>query len=502
MVGDASGGRVRERRSIAPTTLSTKRGPVTQQDDIRTSRPAPPPRRVGRRTVYFFGSLGALMWGYDLGVVAGALLFITPQFHLTPIQVGLVGSVLSIGSVVGALASAVLSGPLGRKKLIFVASILFAIGIVLTTLAGGVTSLLVGRTVLGLGIGIVAVSVPVYLSEISPASARGRIGSLTQLMVAVGILLAYIGNLALSPFGAWRVMFAIMIVPTIVLGIGVWVLPESPRWLLRKGRLVEARQQLAGQVGSAELDRTIGEMQTSLGLGRMPLRDIVGSGLVKVVVLAVVIDVLTQLMGINTIVYYAPSILKSMGFSDSAALINTLGFGVLSVVFTVIAASVVDRWGRRWLLMVGALVMAGSMLIMATLSFTVGLTVGISGIVGILALAVFKAMFSLSWGTVVRIVVSEMLPTRVRASMQGLSQMFNYGATFVLTLLFPVLLATGTGVAFGFFALMGIVAFVVVQRFLPETKGRTLEEIEADITGRRGAVEDGSDRATAGTALR
>jgi sugar porter (SP) family MFS transporter len=433
--------------------------------------------------IYFFGALGALMWGYDSGVLAGALLFIRPQLHMTPTEVGLVGSALSIGSAVGAVASGILANPIGRKKLIFIASVLFAIGTAAVTFAGGVSALIWGRGILGLGIGLIAVSVPVYLSEISPASTRGKIGSLTQLMIAVGILLGYIGNLALSPLGAWRIMFAVMIVPTVVLGIGVWVLPESPRWLLRRDRPEEARALLAHQVSREELDLTMAEMQATLHTKRLTVRQMFASGLGKVIILAIVLDVLTQMMGINTIVYYAPSIMKAMGFSNATALINTVGFGVLSVIFTVFAAQVLDKWGRRPLLMVGALVMAASMATMATLSFTVGLAVGISGVIGIIALAVFKAMFSLSWGTATRVVIAEFLPTGIRAGMQGIAQLFNYGATFVITLVFPILLAAGSGFAFALFAVMGVIAFVVVLTLLPETKGQTLEEIEAKVTG-------------------
>lgn len=458
---------------------------MTHVDTSAPPAPSHAARRIAPGVIYFFGALGALLWGYDNGVLAGALLFIEPQFSMTPTEIGLVGSFLSIGSALGAVTSGLLANPLGRKRMIFIASLVFAVGIALATFASGVPMLMLARLVLGLGIGLVAVSIPVYLAEISPAGARGRIGSLTQLMIASGILLGYVGNLALSPFGAWRLMFAVMIVPTIVLAVGVWVLPESPRWLLRKGRLDEARAQLAQQVDAEELERTVSEMQESLATRRLPLRHAFATGLGKIIVLAIALEMLTQLLGINTIVYYAPSILKSMGFSDHAALVNTIGFGVVSVVFTVIAGRVIDRLGRRFLMGFGALIMAAAMITMATLSATIGFTVGISGIIGIIALCVFKATYSLSWGTATRIVVSELLPTRIRGSMQGIAQIFNYAATFVLSLTFPILLATGSGLAFAIFGGMGVLASIVVFLFLPETKGKTLEEIEAQVTARK-----------------
>lgn len=439
-------------------------------------------RHVPRSVIYFFASLGALAWGYDNGVLAGALLYIKPELHLTPTEVGLVGSALALGSMVGAVVSGFLANPLGRKRMIFVGSIVFIVGVAVAVTAPNTAALIGARVLLGAGVGVFAVSIPIYLAEISPAGTRGRVGALTQLMIAIGILLAYIGNLALSPFGAWRLMFAIMFIPAVAVAIGVWVLPESPRWLLARGRDDEARRVLGHQVGEDELETTLAEMRTSLGQKRIPLRQLMRTGAAKIIIVVIIFDMLTQLLGINTIVYYSPSILKQIGFSDNAALVNTIGFGIVSVVFTIIASRVIDRWGRRPLLIVGGLVMGAAMAVMATLSFTVGLTVGISGFVAIGAIAVFKATFSLSWGTGTRIVIAELLPTRVRGSVQGVAQIFNQGATSVSAFVFPLLLATGSGFAFGAYAVMGVIAAVFVGVLIPETKGQTLEEIEAKVT--------------------
>lgn len=435
------------------------------------------------RVVYFFGALGALVWGYDNGVLAGALLYIKPEFHLSPTETGLIGSFLAVGSALGAIFSALLVNRLGRKRLIFVASLVFLAGIAFAVFSNGAAALMLARGVLGLGIGIVAVAIPVYLAEISPAATRGRIGSLTQLMIACGILLGYIGNLAFSPLAAWRAMFAVMAIPTVVLAVGVWVLPESPRWLLSRGREDEAREQLARHVSKHELETTMAEMRESLAARRVSFLQSFHGPVGKIVAIAILLEMLTQLMGINTIVYYAPTILKKIGLSDTAALINTVGFGVISVIFTLLAARVIDRWGRRPLMSIGALVMGAAMLTMAILSWTAGLAVGVGGTVAIGALAVFKATFSLTWGTATRIVVSELLPTSIRGSMQGFAQIFNYAATFVLALTFPILLEAGSGLAFLFFAAIGVVSFLVMVFLVPETKGQTLEEIEATVTG-------------------
>ncbi|GLY71581.1 sugar porter family MFS transporter [Amycolatopsis taiwanensis] len=429
--------------------------------------------------VYFFGALGAVIWGYDNGVIAGALLFITKEFDLTPAAQGLVSSSLSVGSAVGAAISGVLANPLGRKRLIFLAGLVFGAGVAVCSLAVSVPMLMAGRGVIGLGIGIVSVSVPIYLAELAPARIRGRIGALTQLMIASGILLSYLVGYALSPLHAWRWMIAVALVPALVLVVGIWVLPESPRWLLTRGRLEEARAGLARQVDAAEVDQALAEMRATLARAKPSWRRMFRPGVRRVVLVAVGMSILAQLLGINTVTYYAPTILKKIGFTDEASLLNTIGFGVVSIIFTVIATRVIDRWGRRPLLTVGALVMGAAMTVMAVLSWTTGLVVGVSGVLAILSLVVFKATYSLTWGTSTRIVVSEILPLSVRGVALGFAEIFNFASTFTLTLVFPILLAAGSGTAFITFGAMGVVACVFVLALVPETKGRTLEQIEA-----------------------
>jgi sugar porter (SP) family MFS transporter len=439
-------------------------------------------RAVRPGVVFFFGSLGALLWGYDNGVIASALLYIKPEFHLTPAQTGLISSFLSVGSVIGAAGSGFLANKLGRKRLIFIASLVFMVGIVLAATSSSVGMLMAARTVIGVGIGIVSLSIPLYLAEIAPAAIRGRVGAYTQLMVACGILCAYLVGLAFSASHAWRAMFAVMLIPAAVLAAGVWILPESPRWLLRKGRVDEARRQLARRVSGAELETAMAEMQATASRRTSAWRQLLRPGMLKVALIAVLLETISPLTGTNTIVYFAPLILKKIGFSDNASLLNTIGFGVVAVVFTIIAARVIDTWGRRPMMYVGALVMAAAMITMAALSWTAGLTVGVGGFIAIGALTVYKATFSLSWGTTTRIVVSELLSTSVRGPVQGVALTFNYASTFILTLIFPILLAAGSGIAFMIFGVVGIIAFFVVFFIQPETKGRTLEEIELSVT--------------------
>jgi sugar porter (SP) family MFS transporter len=302
-------------------------------------------------------------------------------------------------------------------------------------------------------------------------------------MVASGILLAYLVSYALSPLHAWRWMIAVALVPALVLVVGVWVLPESPRWLLTRGRVDEARVELSRQVDPDEVEQAMAEMQTTLKRARPSWRSALQPGVRRIVLVAIGLSILAPLQGVNAIVYYAPTILRAIGFSDKVSLLNTIGFGIVSLIFTVVATRVIDRWGRRPLLITGALVMGASMTVMALLSWTTGLTVGVSGILAIACITVFKATFSLSWGTVTRVAASEILPLGVRGSALGVAEIGNFAATFTLTLVFPILLSAGRGTAFIVFGVMGLVACLFVAAQVPETQGRTLEEIEVDVRG-------------------
>lgn len=435
-------------------------------------------KSLSPKVIYFFGALGGIVWGYDNGVIAAALLYITPDLGLTPTSQGLVTSSMTIGAAVGALLSGLLAGPLGRKKLIFSTSGIFLIGTLAAAVAPDIQILIIGRVFLGLGVGTVAVSVPVYLSEITPPEFRGRVGSLTQLMVACGILLAYLVNTALSPFSAWRWMFAVAAVPAIVLGVGVLRLPESPRWLILKGHISQARESLEQTLSPDDVESALTEIQKTPKRSRAPWRSLLKHGNRGPIAKVIVMSLIFQLVGINTIVFYAPTLLKTVGFSNGISLISSIGFGVISVIFTIIAMATVDRAGRRPLLMWGALVMGISMFIMAALSWTVGLTVGISGFIALICLAVFKATFSLSWGTVQRVSQTEILPLTVRGAGLGIAEMVNFVGTFAVSLLFPIMIAAGNGIAFAVFGSVGVAATIFVLVALPETRTRTLEEIE------------------------
>lgn len=443
---------------------------------------AGPTRRIGWST-YFFGALGGLLLGYDLGIVAGALLFITPELGLSNLEAGMITSSLLVGGMVGALGCGRVTDHIGRRAAVLLAAVLFGVGAIGAALAPGVVTIIVFRFVMGLAVGMTSVTVPVYLSEIAPAQNRGALSGLNQLMISIGILVAYLVNLGLSPFEAWRWMFGLGVVPALLLLLGAYFQPESPRWLVKKGRFTEAREVLARSRPAEQCEAELSEIvrvneheQSDVGF-----RQVLSSKRLRsILYVGIGLAFLQQIIGINTIIYYAPTILKNLGFTDSAAIIANAGLGALTVVVTVLMLLfVVDRIGRRRPLIFGSVAMGAAMLVLGIIflsgTFNIG---GAAGWVAIACLAFFKIAYSLSWGGLVWIMLGEIFPLRARGTAMGMATFTNWGGNFLVGLLFPVLLGAGTGIVFFIFAGLCLVTLVFAVTKVPETKQRSLEQIE------------------------
>ena len=431
---------------------------------------------------YVFGALGGLLFGYDLGVVAGALLLIKPEFGLNALEVGFVTSSLLVGCMIGALACARLADALGRRRLVVVAGAVFALGCLIAALAPGLAIIITGRFVMGLAVGALSMTVPIYLSEIAPARARGALSGLNQLMISTGILVAYLINLGLSGSGEWRWAFGLALVPAIALVIGVQFQPESPRWLIRTGRIDEARAVLARITD--DVDGEAARIQAVVdGPARSSVAALLGDRrLRRVLLVGVGVAFLQQIIGINTIIYYAPTILTALGFGDSAALLANAGLGALTVVITVIMLLTVDRIGRRRPLIYGAIAMAVAMGLLGTVFSVAGLKGGgVAGWLAIICLALFKISFSMSWGGMAWILLGEIFPLNVRGTAMSLATFANWAGNLFVGLFFPVLLGVGTGLVFYIFAIVAVIACLFALRFVPETRGRSLEQIEQEL---------------------
>src|SRR5918997_1149623 len=306
-----------------------------------------------KKLVYFFGALGGLLFGYDTGVISGAILFINEELGLTPFLEGLVGASILLGAAVGAGSAGPLSDRLGRRNLILIAGVLFAIGALGAALAPNVGVLILFRVVLGLAVGAAALTVPLYLSEIAPTEVRGAITSLNQLMITVGILVAYIVNALLADAEAWRWMLGLAVVPSLVLLVGMYFMPETPRWLVSRGREDDAQDVLRRSRTEEEAENEIREIKEVEREEEGGLSELRASWVRPALVVAIGLAIFQQIIGINTIIYYTPTTLTNVGYSASAAIYANVGIGVLNVLMTLVAIRLIDRVGRKPLLLGG-----------------------------------------------------------------------------------------------------------------------------------------------------
>lgn len=424
-------------------------------------------------------ALGGMLFGYDTGVISGAILFIRQDFQLSPFLQGLVVSAVLIGAVIGAACGGGLSDRFGRRRVILATAGVFALGAIYTALVRSVSQLVIGRIVVGAAIGAASFSAPLYISEVSPPSARGRMVTLNQVAVVLGIVIAYGVDYALAPGRAWRWMFALAAIPALALGLGMLAMPDSPRWLLSQNRTETGRRVLQRIRGREQVDGEIKEISQGLSeqaggwkeLLRPEVRPALGVGLG--------LAVFQQITGINTVIYYSPTILQFAGFSSaSSAILATVGVGFVNLLLTLTALLLLDRLGRRPLLLWGLAGMVVSLLMLA-LSFT-GDVKTISGPLMVASLMLYVGSFAIGLGPVFWLIISEIYPLRARGLGMSLATVLNWAANLVVALLFlPLAQAIGFSGTFGLFALLAAGAWFFSETHVPETKNRTLEQIES-----------------------
>ncbi|NEA15803.1 sugar porter family MFS transporter [Streptomyces halstedii] len=436
-------------------------------------------------------AMGGFLFGFDTGVVSGALLYIRKDFDLDSFQQGSVVSVLLIGSVIGAMGSGRLADRWGRRRLLGTAGAVFLAGTAVAVFANGYGMLLAARIVLGLAVGTVSALVPVYLSEISPTAVRGRLLTMNQLMITVGILVAYLVNMAFSSGGHWRSMFACGAVPaTILVAASLWMLPESPQWQIANGKADLARRSIASVADEATADRLVAHAQQRIkdekqspgkGGGRRLWAPDVRPALIVGLTLAVV----QQFGGINTIIYYAPTIIEKTGLSASNAIVYSVAIGVINLVMTLVAIKLVDRLGRRPMVLISLGVMAAFVFLLG-LAFVAGLSSGLT----LLFMVVYIAAFAGGLGPVFWTLIGEIFPPAVRAQGSGASTAVNWVSNFLVSLGFlPLAGAIGQGETFWVFAGVCVLAFLFVGRFVPETRNRDAEQIQRELNRRFGRAE-------------
>ncbi|MEC3607858.1 sugar porter family MFS transporter [Bacillus glycinifermentans] len=445
--------------------------------------------------LYFFGALGGVLYGYDTGVISGAILFMKEELGLNAFTEGLVVSSILIGAMFGSGFSGKLTDRFGRRKAIMSAALLFCIGGLGTALAPTMEYMVAFRIVLGLAVGCSTTIVPLYLSELAPKESRGALSSLNQLMITIGILISYLINYAFSDTGAWRWMLGLGLVPSIALLIGIFFMPESPRWLLAKGKEEKARAVLNKMRGEKRVEQEITEIKNAEQQDKGGLKELFEPWVRPALIAGLGLAFLQQFIGTNTIIYYAPKTFTNVGFEDSAAILGTVGIGTVNVLMTLVAIRMIDRIGRKPLLLVGNAGMVISLIVLSAANIFFGDTTGAAWTT-VICLGIFIVVFAVSWGPIVWVMLPELFPLHVRGIGTGVSTFMLHAGNLIVTLSFPPLLEVmGISYLFLCYAVIGIAAFLFVFFKVTETKGKSLEEIEHDLKEKHGGSLKAESRA-------
>jgi sugar porter (SP) family MFS transporter len=447
-------------------------------------------------------AMGGLLFGWDWIVVSGARPFFQVYFELTTErQIGWASSCALVGCLVGALAAGALSDRFGRKRLLITAALLFAITSVGNGLAGDFTVFIAWRILGGVAIGLASNLSPMYIAEVAPAQIRGKLVSINQLTIVMGILLAQCINWFLgrnlpqgatdeiirnSWFGqqAWRWMFGLTAVPSVLFFIGMLFVPESPRWLAKNGKPDDARGILTKIGGVDYAHAAVQDIQSTLAreeIQRVRFADLLEPGMLRLLTLGVVLAVFQQWCGINTIFYYAPEIFHAAGYDISSVLMNMAWTGSVNLAFTFVALGVVDRRGRRPLMLLGS---AGLAIIYTILGYC--FSCGLKGFPMLLLVLAAIACYSMSLAPITWVVISEIFPNRIRGAAMAVAVSSLWIACFILTYKFPVLNThLGAAGTFWLYAAICVGGFIFIKLKLPETKGKSLEEIERELVDKR-----------------
>lgn len=428
-------------------------------------------------------SVGGLLFGYDTAVISGAIGFMKIYYQLSDIMTGWVASCALLGCIIGAMYSGKLSDQVGRKKVLMLSALLFTISSVGTALAPNLWFFVVFRIIGGMGIGIASMLSPMYISEMAPAAIRGRLISIFQLGIVMGILVIYFVNAYIAGMHnehwnistGWRWMFGSGTIPSIIFILLLLTVPESPRWLAQQKRNPEALAILTRINGPYAAQQELDSINDTLkDENHVSLSDIKEPKLKRALGIGILLAVFSQFTGINAIMYYAPEIFKSTGVGSDSAFMQTILVGVINVIFTFVAIRYVDLWGRKKLLLLG---ISG----MAVCLFIVGLAFyrQQQGYIVLIAILGYIACFAMSLGPLTFVVIAEIFPTKVRATAMSVATFFLWTAVFLVSQTFPVLIGSvGSAYTFWLYMIIAVAAFLFILKRIPETKGKTLEEIE------------------------
>jgi len=431
-------------------------------------------------------ALGGLLFGYDTAVISGAIGFLETHFELDDFLKGWTAASALVGCILGACFAGTLSDGLGRKKVLLLAAVLFGVSAVGSAIATNLTELVMARIVGGIGVGAASMLSPLYIAEISPARIRGRLVSVNQLAIVSGMLAAYFANAVVVRVGddawnvamSWRWMFGLETLPAVLFLVLLFVVPESPRWLTKQGRSDQALAILARVGGQRHAQAEIAEIKDAIARESGSVSQLFLAGMRVPLAIGVGLAILQQVTGINTVLYYGPEIFKRAGLEAVDAIARNVIVGLDMLCFTVVAVWVVDKFGRKPLLLVASAGMGISLFLLG------GALEAFAGPWVLVFALIYVASFAMAMGPVVWVVMSEIFPTRVRGRAMSIATVCLWVACFAVTQFFPILLGRIGVYTFFIYAGMCVVSFLFVARCVPETKDKSLEEIERTWLGR------------------
>jgi len=451
-------------------------------------------------------ALGGFLMGFDASVISGVVGFIGPEFELTKIQIGWAVASLTLTSTLAMMTAGPISDRFGRRPVLRVAAVLFTLSAIASAVAPDYLTLVIARMLGGFGVGAALIIAPMYIAEIAPADIRGRMVSFNQLNIVIGISVAYFSNFLILSLGqsdlawaqslrmedwTWRWMLGVEAIPAFIYFFALFLVPESPRWLVMHGKAKEALQILTRVSGKVQAEEDLGAVQKSLDdeahLEKGSVRELFLPAMRLVLTIGIVIAILQQITGINSVFFYAPMIFEQSGIGTDAAFMQAVLVGIVNLVATVVAIALIDKLGRRPLLITGLVIIASSMLLLAY-SFS-SATYGPGGelidmnatmvLIGILS---FVAGFGISLGPVMWVLFSELFPNRLRGIAISFCGLINSSVSFIVQLVFPWELENfGPATTFLVYGSFAIVGLIFVMRVLPETKGRSLEQLQAEL---------------------
>ncbi|OGT51294.1 MAG: MFS transporter [Gammaproteobacteria bacterium RIFCSPHIGHO2_12_FULL_42_13] len=428
-------------------------------------------------------AVAGILFGFDTGVISGAILFVQKLYHLTPFENGVVVSASLIGAVIGAISSGWFADRFGRKRLLLTAAVIFVVGTLGSALAQSVAHLIISRLILGFAIGIASFAAPLYISEIAPPKMRGALVSLNQLAITIGILTSYFVDVYYAELGEWRWMFGVGVIPAVILFLGFLFLPDSPRWLCSVGKTHQAFDVLKRIRKTSHIRAEFAAIRASLE-AEGHWKDILKPWLLPAIWIGLGLGFFQQFTGINTVIYYAPTIFQLAGFkSDVAAIMATMGIGAINVIATIVSLFLIDRWGRKPLLYIGMTIM---LICLSTLSISFALgTSEVLQWMAFFSMFFYVVGFAISLGPIMWLMFTEIFPLKVRgvatSVMASVQWLFNFIVSLTFLTLVHYLQPSGT---FGLYALICLLGIWFVHREVPETKGVSLEQIERNL--RRG----------------